>query len=555
MNFLESRTQQGFLNILRGELFFLLAVVVGAWLRFYEIKEQILADDEWHALRAVLSRPLGNILSHFGHSDYCIPLAALYKLLYPLTGLSEMTVRIPVLLFGVASLILLPPMVRLIMGKETGTIFAWLLAVSPMHIYFSRYARPYAVSLFLIFMGFLAFYQWWATGRRRWAVLYGVCTVLGPYFHLTTLPAAAAPLLFFLGKSLLERKGTPPVHAKAILYLGGAIALGWILLLGLPLARDFASLSTKAGEGESINYVTLRIVAELWGGTAKAWVLGLEAACLLCGTVLLLRRKTSFLIYLLFLLCVQWLALLIISPHTIQHGITLARYGLVTLPLGLLLLAVPLASLESLLQRKATMLPVGLIGLGAAALLFILGPLPSLYGSPNNWTNHALYQYVYGMNGRLNYTVKNLAHRPIPEFYHALENEPKGSLRIVKAPWYYDWHHNPYPLYQFVHKQWMMIGFVDNGESFTGNELPLSDPRLRFRNFIRMDDYEGLARRGVRYVSFHRDLRAELPDAADKKPRPVDGWIKKYRKRYGEPCYEDGIITVFDVAADRKEAD
>jgi hypothetical protein len=82
-------------------------------------------------------------------------------------------------------------------------------------------------------------------------------------------------------------------------------------------------------------------------------------------------------------------------------------------------------------------------------------------------------------------------------------------------------------------------------------ELPLLAPGgpFRFRNFVHVSDADGLRRRGIRYVVFHRSLETEMGvDSADYRV-DVAPWIAYYRSRYGAPVYEDGTIVAFDVGA------
>src|SRR5438093_13553475 len=97
---------------LRGELGLLAAVAVGAAIRLDQIREQIVLDDEWHALHAILRFGYGRILTHFGWTDVCIPLAVYDKAVADTVGLSETWMRLPVLLAGIGSLLVLPLMLR-----------------------------------------------------------------------------------------------------------------------------------------------------------------------------------------------------------------------------------------------------------------------------------------------------------------------------------------------------------------------------------------------------------------------------------------------------------
>src|SRR5262245_17782232 len=72
------------------------AILVGAALRLYQLGEQIIADDEWHALHAVRDLRFGAIAAYFGAADISIPMALFYSAVANTFGLSEMMMRAPV---------------------------------------------------------------------------------------------------------------------------------------------------------------------------------------------------------------------------------------------------------------------------------------------------------------------------------------------------------------------------------------------------------------------------------------------------------------------------
>src|SRR5262249_46489312 len=131
---------------------------------------------------------------YFGGADISIPMAIFYRAALKTIGLSEFVVRGPIVLAGLMSLVIFPVLVRKVFDRTTGTLFGWLLAISPLHIYYTRYARPYAISLLCAVCGVYAFYLWWTTRVRHWKYLYIVCAIIGPYLHLTVLPVLFAPL-------------------------------------------------------------------------------------------------------------------------------------------------------------------------------------------------------------------------------------------------------------------------------------------------------------------------------------------------------------------------
>src|SRR5690349_16198206 len=131
-------------------------IVAGIYLRATQLPMQILLDDEWHAIHELLHSDAKGILTSFGVADYSIPLTLYYRFLALHGGLSEWAMHLPLLLAGIALLAAAPLLLR----RETtpAVIATWvtLLAISPLLVYLSRTARPYALTSLLAFVAVIA---------------------------------------------------------------------------------------------------------------------------------------------------------------------------------------------------------------------------------------------------------------------------------------------------------------------------------------------------------------------------------------------------------------
>jgi len=529
-------------------LYFLLlgATLVGGFLRLYQITSQIIADDEWHAVHVAFCNSYGQILIHFGQSDYCIPLAFLDKLAIQTVGLSEMLMRTPMLLLGIASIPIFPLLAMRWTGPRTAGLFAWLIALSPLHIYFSRYARPYDISLFFTCVAWAAFPRWWCDRRDAWRVLYVACSVAATFFHPFFLLAALAPMVFAFIQAM--RRGARESRWPSIARLVGMAA--WI---GLPLAIvlapalwiDGQSLFAKVGQ-DRMDWHSIIGAIQLLLGTSHNGIVGLEIAGIGVGAWALARNRRDVAIYVAVIMCIEFTVLAILHPKGIQFPIVVARYGVSLLPLFLLLLAVGLGAAEDGLRRLWAACPRGAIGATTCAALFFTGPVPAIYSHPNAWTNHALYQYAYGFNPNVRYDFL----RPLSfsRFYDTLRDSPPGSLLILEAPWRFEWHFNPYPFYQAYHRQRMVVGFLASPQSAAeSGELRPSEPGNDFRNSLHVADRQRLAARGVDYVIFHKRYTDELVIKPSPPVNDTGPWIELYRQRYGVPVFEDEYIAAFQI--------
>jgi len=536
---------------LREELGLLAAVVAGAVIRLDQIREQIVLDDEWHSLHALLRFGYGRILTHFGWTDVCIPLTVYDKLVADTVGLSEMWMRLPVLLAGIASLLVLPLMLRRWVGRAAGTSLAWLLAISPLHVFFSRFARPYAISLLLVMAGGLALARWWEDGRPQWKTVGIAGFVLGPYFHLSVVPAVMAAIALGLAAAVGAR-GAGARRPAEVARVALAVVLGNALLVGVPLAVDRAALAYKTGRAR-LDVAGAEGALELIAGTARPPLLVALALLTLAGGVAVARERPRLITLLGAMALAGPAAVLLARPVSVDAPIVTARYCLLALPVAALLVAVALARGEERLRTRGVRAPSGTLTAIAVAVLWLAGPLPRIEARPNNWTNHGWFQYAYDP-AHLDWRCP----ADVPGFYRSLSAQPPGRLRLLEAPWWHAWENVYFPCYQQVHRQYMAIGFVaplDRAASPSGlpraAELPLLAPGapFRFRNFVHVSDDAGLRRRGIRYVVFHRSLEAEMGvESADYRV-DIAPWLAYYRSRYGAPVYEDGTIVAFDVGA------
>jgi len=138
----------------RTRLLLGLIVILGIFLRLYHISDQGIWFDEAfsiyesqrHATRILASYdpspPLYYLVLHFWMEVF---------------GTSEVSVRVPSAIFGVISIIVIYLLGKLIFNKRVGIYSALLIALSPIHIFYSQEARAYSL-LFLLTMLSAYFY-------------------------------------------------------------------------------------------------------------------------------------------------------------------------------------------------------------------------------------------------------------------------------------------------------------------------------------------------------------------------------------------------------------
>lgn len=171
-------------------------LALGCWLRLDQWLDQVLIDDEWHVLHQIIDHGPGDLFLTFGYADYSIPFGLLNAWLANAVGLSEWMMRFPFLLAGMATLVAFPHYVARRLGGSVAAVFAFLLAISPILIFYSRIARPYAFTLLLGWTAHAAAQRFFVSRSLGAAAVYVICAVLTTWAHPIIAPFVLAPLLW-----------------------------------------------------------------------------------------------------------------------------------------------------------------------------------------------------------------------------------------------------------------------------------------------------------------------------------------------------------------------
>jgi hypothetical protein len=532
------------------------AIAVGIGLRFLQIADQIIADDEWHSLHMLLDNDYASIFTHFGVCDHCIPLTLYDKLVSDTVGLSEWSMRAPMLLTGCLALFAAPWLLFEYLGAKNTIVFTWLLAVSPLHIYFSRYARPYSIVFLLLLVGTAAFARWWRTGKARWAILFAACGILSPWFHLACLPFVAAPFAcaLVLEARRARAEGRPLVTAltrdvrPGFWWLAALVAVCVSALIVPPLATDWTSLAGRTGH-HRFRLPPLDDVFSLLSGTHVAPPLFISGLAFLLGVMSMRVKQPVAAACFILVPAAQIVALTISGPDKFEDAIVLVRYAIPMLAAYLWISAVGLEQLDGLIRKEWKRAPAHIATCAMCIALPLFGPIVQFYHDPNNWTNHAMYQFDYTPRFHRAYIATVLNLPSIPPIYFRLGQLSDPDIRIVEAPWRFEWNRNYYPVYQFIHKKKTLIGFVgDRDTPPAPGELPFGDRRFHFHNFVDVGDFAALRRKNVRFVILHRNgAGGGTPDPSDARLAAVERWRREYVECVGKPVFEDDSLSVFDL--------
>ena len=307
-------------------------------LRLYRVSSDLWLD-EIAALRGFGQGSVIEILSVFSRSGNHLLNTLLVKFTVSLFGETEWAVRLPAVLFGVATVPALYWVARLALSRWASLATALLLAVSYHHIFFSQNARGYSAYLFFSVLSTGFFVRALDDDRSRTWSLFVASAVLNLASQL--LSAFVITGHFLTGAAVAavsqRRTATGWAAARRLLAVFSVIGLLGFTLYSLILSQAYAGFTAPyktltsgyAPAGREFFTDVLRGVVEGFGPTLLLGALPFLAIAAL-GFAVLVRTR--------------WvLAAALASPLALTFALFIARH--MTLRPRFFLLAVPVAML------------------------------------------------------------------------------------------------------------------------------------------------------------------------------------------------------------------
>ena len=244
----------------RGALWTVLAVAVA--LRIYKLNAPLWFDEIMTLIHYV-RLPWRQLVADFSSFNNHILYSLQAKLAVNLLGDDPWVLRLPAVIFGVASIWALWRLARTVLGPTESLVAAALMSISYHHIWFSQNARGYTELMFWCLAALIIFVE--ATGSRSWRAWLGFAAVLAAamYTHLTAAFFVAALGLVYVLMLLVRQLRLPapealkaPAHRVArFAPLGGFIA-GGVLTLAL-CAPALPQMISQVGAVEQTSQVDL----------------------------------------------------------------------------------------------------------------------------------------------------------------------------------------------------------------------------------------------------------------------------------------------------------
>ena len=508
-----------------------LPAALGIFLRLFALPGQVLVDDEWHSLNFVLGKSFFSVLTTHGLGANCIPQNAIHWLLLHTVGWSETTLYLPSVLCGIAGLLVFPRLVERIARRKIAGTFAWLFAISPCVIFYSRIVRPYSMVIFFGFLSLLCLASWLQKGRRGDLLGYALSGFAAIYFHLYAALPVLSPLVVLFMTSLVRPqffREAPWITRRRMAATG--------LLLGLLLLGFL-------GPVHWVNPWWLRVLARdrvtphgLWeflsllAGTRFAWLKLAFASLAAWGLLRLIRQEPRVGLLFASVWAACFLLLAIGSQDGMHAAIQIARYNIVLFPVALSLVAIAIDEIAIRLPVHLRPVPAVL----AVAALAAGGPLGRTARLPNNFMHHSAFQDSYAAfdwNWSRMRALTPLPQMPasrIPPLYAAIAADP-GVRGIIEYPMFIGDPLNFHYFYQHFHRKSVAAGYVPDfpfpplpsRDDYVVQDTPIDyvfsraralglEKQMRFANLLPITDPARLRRNHSGWLLIvHRDLLRE----------------------------------------------
>jgi hypothetical protein len=375
-----------------------LITLLGAALRIYRLDTDLWID-EIGSFQYAMSVTVGELVRTFSSPNQHLLNSLLERVSVATFGEHDWSIRLPAVLFGIATVPAIYWLARTVMGGWQSLSVAFLTAVSYHHIWFSQNARGYSGYLLFCVIATTAFWHLIHSDESRWIWIYVASAVLSLASLIIAAPVIATHVMlaaFYLVRA--SRRGdtiTPIVRRLLIAF--GVTGLASLVLYGptaVQILRSVGSAYVTQGTGfdpKSLDFLeeTLRGLGAGFGSLALVGAipfLGLVAF----GSLSLMRR--GWIIVLSFVLPLGMLATLVI----VAGWLTSPRFFVLVVPLAFLVAVESLDIVAKMFARFAPNASRSRVrgGLAGAAVLVcavaLAFGLPRYYAIPKQSFRAAL---------------------------------------------------------------------------------------------------------------------------------------------------------------------
>ena len=265
-----------------------------------------------------------------------------------LLGVSEWSLRLPALLFGLGSIVLLWFFCKKYFSPMTAFLSSSFLICSPVHIIWSTSARGYSAMIFLAIASTYLYFSLLEKPSFKKALTLILINVLGFFFHLFFIGVICLQVLHFLWVTFHQRND-PSIKNKFIIGIsatGGSLLFSW-LTHGISGWINISQVSQDLPPlyGESLIYFPLKLWSEYLA--LDLWPYGVIAAFLMLLGLIPNDKKRPFWLSYIFILFLCSIIMWLQKP-----GFIYPRYFACLFPFIFLSLANGMIYLSNILPIK-----------------------------------------------------------------------------------------------------------------------------------------------------------------------------------------------------------
>lgn len=170
----KSYSMKKILSGIRENHLFLIIIITGVLLHFWELGKQSLWIDEMFTLRNI-ECTWSEVIKTSVTVNNSPPLYYICnKLFCYLGGYGEVALRFLSALFATLSVVMLYFFTKEIFSKKIALLSAFLLAINPLFLWFSHEARNYTMVVFLLLFSLLFALKYWKTGKKSHLLLFSL---------------------------------------------------------------------------------------------------------------------------------------------------------------------------------------------------------------------------------------------------------------------------------------------------------------------------------------------------------------------------------------------
>lgn len=227
--------------------------------------------DEVFTLVNFVRLPVGQIITDYSSDNQHVLFSVLARLGVSIFGESAWAIRLPSVIFGIASIWAAMRLAALVYGSRVAVYTGLLLTLSYHHIWFSQNARGYTLLLFGTVLSTCLLLRGLQSGKWRYWTTYALVIALSAWAHLTAVFVAIAHGLV-IAVVLIRQGGLDRGRWRA---LAALVLAAWFTLhlyaLVLPQMFDFF---TRPGAGTGVVSTEWRSPLWLFNETFRSMGIG-----------------------------------------------------------------------------------------------------------------------------------------------------------------------------------------------------------------------------------------------------------------------------------------